>query len=192
MMTGKHCTISSTPPKGRGSGHFRRDLSRPSTTPSPRDRRAAVGQCRDHQLVLEIFLHDGLAHRLDGAAESLIRAVERLQGNLAISVPTLSRSRRSGVRPDAPRWRLSSTATRRIGASCSTACRGPVSRRFLPVDGAFYLYADASRFCDDSFDFAKRMLEENARGDHPRHRFRSAAREALIQLLLCGLGRRNA
>ena len=31
---------------------------------------------------------------------------------------------------------------------------------FLPVDGAFYLYADVSRFTDDSLDFAKRMLEE--------------------------------
>src|SRR5262249_50414555 len=32
--------------------------------------------------------------------------------------------------------------------------------RILPVDGAFYLYADVSRFSADSFDFAKRMLEE--------------------------------
>jgi Aspartate/tyrosine/aromatic aminotransferase len=32
--------------------------------------------------------------------------------------------------------------------------------RFLPVDGAFYLYADVSRFTSDSIDFAKRMLEE--------------------------------
>ena len=31
---------------------------------------------------------------------------------------------------------------------------------FLPVDGAFYLYADISRFSTDSFEFATRMLEE--------------------------------
>ena len=31
---------------------------------------------------------------------------------------------------------------------------------FLPADGAFYLYADVSKFTDDSFAFAKRMLEE--------------------------------
>jgi aspartate/methionine/tyrosine aminotransferase len=30
----------------------------------------------------------------------------------------------------------------------------------LPVDGAFYLYADVSRFSTDSFAFANRMLEE--------------------------------
>jgi aspartate/methionine/tyrosine aminotransferase len=32
--------------------------------------------------------------------------------------------------------------------------------KFLPVDGAFYLYADVSEFSNDSFDFAKRLLEE--------------------------------
>ena len=32
--------------------------------------------------------------------------------------------------------------------------------KFLPVDGAFYLYADVSKFTNDSFDFAQRMLEE--------------------------------
>ena len=32
--------------------------------------------------------------------------------------------------------------------------------KFLPADGAFYLYADVSDFTSDSFDFAKRMLEE--------------------------------
>ena len=31
---------------------------------------------------------------------------------------------------------------------------------FLPVDGAFYLYADVSRFSSDSFEFATRMLQE--------------------------------
>ena len=32
--------------------------------------------------------------------------------------------------------------------------------KFLQVDGAFYLYADVSRFSRDSFDFAQRMLEQ--------------------------------
>src|SRR5262249_45299694 len=30
--------------------------------------------------------------------------------------------------------------------------------KILPVDGAFYLYADVSRFTDDSLEFAQRML----------------------------------
>jgi len=32
--------------------------------------------------------------------------------------------------------------------------------KFLPADGGFYLYADISKFSDDSFDFASRMLQE--------------------------------
>ena len=32
--------------------------------------------------------------------------------------------------------------------------------RFLPADGAFYLYADVSAFTPDSFEFAKQMLEQ--------------------------------
>jgi len=32
--------------------------------------------------------------------------------------------------------------------------------QFLPVDGAFYLYANIAKFSDDSLDFAKRMLNE--------------------------------
>ena len=31
---------------------------------------------------------------------------------------------------------------------------------FLPVDGAFYLYADVSKFNPDSFEFAKEMLQQ--------------------------------
>jgi aspartate/methionine/tyrosine aminotransferase len=32
--------------------------------------------------------------------------------------------------------------------------------KFLPADGAFYLYADVSDFTSDSFEFAKTMLQE--------------------------------
>jgi aspartate/methionine/tyrosine aminotransferase len=32
--------------------------------------------------------------------------------------------------------------------------------KFLPADGAFYLYADVSGFTSNSFEFAKQMLEQ--------------------------------
>jgi aspartate/methionine/tyrosine aminotransferase len=32
--------------------------------------------------------------------------------------------------------------------------------KFLPTDGAFYLYADVSDFTSDSFEFARQMLEK--------------------------------
>jgi aspartate/methionine/tyrosine aminotransferase len=91
---------------------------------------------------------------------SLVRAVERLQQNLAISVPTLAQ--------------IAAAAAFDDRAELESVRRGyEVNRRilldglpqagldsFLPADGAFYLYTDVSRFSTDSFAFAKRLLEE--------------------------------
>jgi aspartate/methionine/tyrosine aminotransferase len=91
---------------------------------------------------------------------ALIRTVERLQQNLAISVPTLSQ--------------IAAEAAFDAGAELTQVRHGYEENRrilldglpragldtFLPVDGAFYLYADVSRFSTDSFAFATRMLEE--------------------------------
>jgi len=90
----------------------------------------------------------------------LVRAIERLQQNLAISVPTLSQ--------------IAAEAAFADGAELSKVRQGYEENRqiflqglpragldsFLPVDGAFYLYADVSRFSTDSFAFATRMLDE--------------------------------
>jgi len=92
--------------------------------------------------------------------EPLIRTVDRLHGNLAISVPTLAQ--------------IAAEAAFDGAAEMDAVKHGYEDNRrilieglpkagldtFLPADGAFYLYADVSRFCDDSFDFAKRLLEE--------------------------------
>jgi aspartate/methionine/tyrosine aminotransferase len=90
----------------------------------------------------------------------LVRPVERLAGNLAISVPTLSQiaaqAAFDGV-DELEAVKHTYEANRRVLVEgLPKAGLG----EFLPVDGAFYLYADVSRFCDDSFAFAKRMLEE--------------------------------
>ena len=94
------------------------------------------------------------------APEALVRPIERLQQNLSISVPTLSqlaataafdgRDEMEAVKHGYEENRL--ILTERLPRAGLA--------RFLPVDGAFYLYADVSAFTDDSFDFAKRMLEE--------------------------------
>ena len=90
----------------------------------------------------------------------LVRAIDRLHGNLAISVPTLSQ--------------IAAEAAFEGRAELDAIKHGYEDNRkalieglpkagltkFLPVDGAFYLYADISEFSDDSFDFAKRLLEE--------------------------------
>ncbi len=94
------------------------------------------------------------------APPSLLRAIERLQQNLAISVPTLSQIAAEAAfdgRAELELIKHGYEDNRRILLE-GLPRAGPDS--FLPVDGAFYLYADISRFSDDSFDFAKRMLEE--------------------------------
>ena len=92
--------------------------------------------------------------------QALVRPIDRLQGNLAISVPTLSQ--------------IAAEAAFEGRAELDVIKHGYEDNRkilieglpkagltkFLPVDGAFYLYADVSEFSDDSFDFAKRLLEE--------------------------------
>jgi aspartate/methionine/tyrosine aminotransferase len=92
--------------------------------------------------------------------EALARPVERLQQNLAISVPTLSQIAAAAAfdgRDEMDNVKHGYEENRRILVEgLPKAGLG----EFLPVDGAFYLYADVSHFTDDSFDFAKRMLEE--------------------------------
>jgi aspartate/methionine/tyrosine aminotransferase len=91
---------------------------------------------------------------------SVVRAVERLQGNLAISVPQLSQVAALAAfdgRSEMEAVKHGYEENRRILVEGLPKAGFD---RFLPVDGAFYLYADISRFSCDSLDFAKRMLEE--------------------------------
>src|SRR6201989_3318751 len=92
--------------------------------------------------------------------EQLVRPIERLQQNLSISVPTLSQ--------------IAAEAAFEGTAEMEAIKRGYLEnrrilieglpraglRKFLPADGAFYLYADVSDFTEDSFEFAKKMLEQ--------------------------------
>jgi aspartate/methionine/tyrosine aminotransferase len=92
--------------------------------------------------------------------EPLVRPVERLQGNLAISVPTLSQIAAEAAfngRAEMEAVKHGYEENRRI---LLEGLPKAGIEKILPVDGAFYLYADVARFCDDSFEFAKRMLED--------------------------------
>jgi len=94
------------------------------------------------------------------APESLVRSVERLQQNLAISVPTLSQIAAVAAfdgREEMDAVKHGYEENRRILVEGLPKAG---IEHFLPVDGAFYLYADISRFSNDSLDFARRMLEE--------------------------------
>ena len=89
-----------------------------------------------------------------------MRPVERLQQNLAISVPTLSQVAAAAAfdgRDEMEAVKHGYEENRRI---LIEGLPQAGLTEFLPVDGAFYLYADVSRFTDDSLAFAQRMLEE--------------------------------
>ena len=136
--------------RGRGRRHpvhLRRDLSRPRLCVPGGDRGALSDDARRHQLVLEIFLHDRLARRLDGgagaagAADRAAAAESRDLGADAVADRGGGRLRRR-----ATRWRRSSTATRTTAASWSRACRAPGSsipagrRRVLSLCGCLALH----------------------------------------------------
>jgi aspartate/methionine/tyrosine aminotransferase len=94
------------------------------------------------------------------APEPLVRSIDRLQQNLAISVPALSQIAAQAAfdgRDEMEAIKHGYEENRRILVD---GLPGAGLDKFLPVDGAFYLYADVSAFTDDSFTFAKRMLEE--------------------------------
>ena len=92
--------------------------------------------------------------------EPLVRPIERLQQNLAISVPTLSQIAAEAAfegRAEMEAIKAGYLENRRI---LIEGLPRAGLRKFLPADGAFYLYADVSDFTSDSFAFAKTMLEE--------------------------------
>ncbi|MGD9921909.1 MAG: pyridoxal phosphate-dependent aminotransferase [Pseudorhodoplanes sp.] len=94
------------------------------------------------------------------APEPLARPIERLQGNLAISVPTLSQIAAEAAfngRDEMDGVKHGYEVNRRI---LIEGLPKAGLETFLPVDGAFYLYANIARFSDDSCDFARRMLEQ--------------------------------
>ncbi|WP_407181308.1 pyridoxal phosphate-dependent aminotransferase [Bradyrhizobium sp. STM 3562] len=92
--------------------------------------------------------------------EALVRPIERLQQNLAISVPTLSQFAAEAAfdgTEEMEAVKRGYVENRRI--LIEGLPRAGLTK-FLPADGAFYLYADVSDFTSDSLAFARQMLEE--------------------------------
>jgi aspartate/methionine/tyrosine aminotransferase len=92
--------------------------------------------------------------------ENIVRPVERLAQSLAISAPTLSQ-----IAAEAAFGARDELEAIKRGYEKSRAMLMEELPRiglgdFHPVDGAFYVYVNVSRFTNDSMDFCKRMLEE--------------------------------
>jgi len=92
--------------------------------------------------------------------EPMVRPIERLQQNLAISVPTLSQIAAEAAFDGRDEMEVVKRGYRENRRILIDGLPAAGLSEFLPADGAFYLYADVSHFTDDSFEFTKRMLQE--------------------------------
>lgn len=92
--------------------------------------------------------------------EMLVRPIERLQQNLSISVPSLSQIAAEAAFDGAAEMEEIKHGYQENRRVLIEGLPKAGLTRFLPADGAFYLYADVSEFTSDSFEFAKQMLEE--------------------------------
>lgn len=120
------------------------------------------------------------------APAPLVRPIERLQQNLAISVPTLSQVAAEAAfdgRAEMEAVKHGYEENRQI---LIQGLPKAGLDKFLPVDGAFYLYADVSRFSTDSLDFAKRMLEEAGVAATPGVDFDPAHGRSFIRFCYAG------
>src|ERR1700716_3240955 len=94
------------------------------------------------------------------APENLVRTIERLQQNFSISVPTLSQiAAEAAFDGRAEMDEVKHGYEDNRGILIAGLPQAGLTK-FLPADGAFYLYADVSRFTADSHAFAQRMLAE--------------------------------
>lgn len=92
--------------------------------------------------------------------EILVRPIERLQQNLSISVPSLSQIAAEAAFDGAAEMEEIKHGYQENRRILIEGLPKAGLTRFLPADGAFYLYADVSDFTADSFEFAKQMLEQ--------------------------------
>src|SRR4051794_2894046 len=91
---------------------------------------------------------------------ALVRTVERLQQNLSISVPTLSQVAAEAAFDGREQMeKVKRGYEENLGILIAGLPQAGL-KRFLPADGAFYLYANVSEFTSDSFEFAKQMLQQ--------------------------------
>ena len=92
--------------------------------------------------------------------DALVRPIERLQQNLSISVPSLSQIAAEAAFDGAAEMEEIKHGYQENRRILIEGLPKAGLSKFLPADGAFYLYADVSDFTSDSFEFAKQMLEQ--------------------------------
>ena len=92
--------------------------------------------------------------------EPIVRPVEKLAQSLAISAPTLSQIAAEAAFDACDELEVVRRGYAESRAMLMQELPGIGLADFHPVDGAFYVYVDVSRFTNDSMAFCKRMLDE--------------------------------
>ena len=92
--------------------------------------------------------------------QPLVRTFERLTQNLFICAPAISQVAALAAFDATDELEANKAVYARNRELLLTALPQIGIDRFLPVDGAFYLYADISRFTNDSREFAARLLAQ--------------------------------
>jgi aspartate/methionine/tyrosine aminotransferase len=117
--------------------------------------------------------------------EQLVRPIERLQQSLSISVPFLSQIGAEVVfdaQEELEAVRAGYAGNREILLNELPG----MGFDFLPADGAFYLYADISRFSDNSADFCAKLLDATGVGTTPGLDFDRRRGESAVRLSFAG------
>ena len=118
--------------------------------------------------------------------EELIRPVECLAQSLYISAPTLSQHGALAAFDAVEELEAHKQMYARNRQMLLNELPGIGFSEFPPVDGAFYLYADVSRFTNDSFEFAGKMLREIGVATTPGADFDAARGQRYIRMSFAG------
>jgi hypothetical protein len=160
--------------------HLRRNLSRPRLCVSG----GTAAELSPHALVInsfsKYFCMTGWRVGWMVVPEPLVRPIERLQQNLAISVPTLSQIAAEAAfegRDEMEEVKRGYQENRRI---LIAGLPQAGLNKFLPADGAFYLYADVSDSPPTVSSLPNRCWNRRA-SRQPRDRFRSGSRPSFIR-----------
>jgi aspartate/methionine/tyrosine aminotransferase len=118
--------------------------------------------------------------------QQLVRTVERIQQNLFISAPAVAQVAAIGAFDGIDELERN----KQVYIANRDVLLDGLSRagfdRIVPADGAFYVYADVSRFTDDSVAYAGRMLDEIGVAVTPGVDFDQARGQRFIRLSYAG------
>ncbi len=154
-----------------GEVDLRRNLSRHHLWAARSNGACVLRRCGRDQQFFEILLDDGLADRLDGRAEALVRPIERLTQNFYISPATISQTAALAALDANEELdghvRTYARNRERLLKALGEAGFGTIA----PADGAFYVYANVSPFRLDATAFTKALLDETGVAATPGNDF---------------------